>query len=503
MRRKKIIKNITSSLLLQIVVVVCGFIIPKLIIENYGSDTNGLIASITKFLGYIVLLESGFGPVIKSLMYKPIAEKNKEELESVLKTSESFFRKVAKIFVIYIIALCVFYPIFINKEFESVYTISLIIIISISTFSEYFFGLTYKLYLQAEQKSYITSYIEIIATIVNAITVVGLIYLKCDIRIVKMVTVVIFLARPIFQNLYVKKKYGINLKNAEKKNNIEQKWDGMGQHIASVIHENTDIAVLTIFMNLKEVSVYSIYFLIVGGIRSLSQSFASGVDASWGDMIAKKEYDSLNKGFNRYKIIYDLVVSIIFICTLILIIPFVKVYTSGITDYNYIRPLFGCLLVIAEFIWVIRLPYNDLIKAAGHFKQTKKAAFLEAIINICLSIILVINFGLVGVAIGTLVAMMFRMVYFISYSSKNILKTNPWGQYLRLIIISFEFAAIYLLFRFLDKIAFSSYFMWIKYAVVVFCVTLVIVLIVNCIFYRKEMKDIFIQIKNRMIKKDN
>ncbi len=500
MRRKRIIKNVTSSLLLQVITVLCGFIVPKLIIETYGSDTNGLISSISKFLGYIVLLESGFGPVIKSLMYKPIAKKNKEELERVLKSSESFFRKVAKIFIAYIIILCVVYPLFINKEFDRIYTISLILIISISTFSEYFFGITYKIYLQAEQKAYITSYIEVFATILNACLVILLVTLKCDIRIVKMVTVLVFLLRPILQNVYVKKKYNINFKNAKPLDNIEQKWDGMAQHIASVIHENTDVVVLTIFTNLKEVSVYSIYFLVVSGIRSFSQSFSSGVDASWGDMIAKKEYDNLNNKFNTYKILYDLIVTIIFICTFVLIVPFVQVYTRNITDYNYIRPLFGYLLVLAEFVWVIRQPYNDLIKAAGHFKQTRRGAILEAVINICLSIILVSQFGLVGVAIGTLVAMSFRMVNFINYSSKNILKVSPWKQYIRLFLIAIEFAIVFFAFRFIENVNFTSYIIWFKYGVLVALGTTIVVLVINSIVYRKVLKNIINIIKNKIHK---
>ena len=69
---KLIIKNIGSSLLLQLVTIICGFIVPRLIISNYGSDVNGLVTSITQFLAYITLLEAGFGPVVKSLLYKPI-----------------------------------------------------------------------------------------------------------------------------------------------------------------------------------------------------------------------------------------------------------------------------------------------------------------------------------------------------------------------------------------------------------------------------------------------
>lgn len=93
MRGKKLIKNIILSLGVQLVTAICGFIIPKLIIEQYGSAVNGLVSSITQFLAYITFLEAGIGPVIKAALYKPIAKKDKNTIQDILKTSESFLKR--------------------------------------------------------------------------------------------------------------------------------------------------------------------------------------------------------------------------------------------------------------------------------------------------------------------------------------------------------------------------------------------------------------------------
>ena len=126
MRKKNVIFNIISSILFQIISIICGFILPRLIIETYGSNVNGAIVSITNFLKYIILLEAGFGPVVKSLLYKPIADKDKNKIEEILKTSERFFRKIGFVFIIYILLLCVILPIITAGEFDSLFTISLI-----------------------------------------------------------------------------------------------------------------------------------------------------------------------------------------------------------------------------------------------------------------------------------------------------------------------------------------------------------------------------------------
>ena len=125
MRSKKALYNIIFALLFQIITIICGFIVPKLIISTYGSSVNGLISSISQFLAYISLLEAGFGPVIKSVLFKPIAKKNKLEVERILKSSEKIFKRISYIFIIYIIVLCIILPMIINN-FDKLFTLSLI-----------------------------------------------------------------------------------------------------------------------------------------------------------------------------------------------------------------------------------------------------------------------------------------------------------------------------------------------------------------------------------------
>lgn len=442
MRTKKAIVNIISSVALQLITIICGFIVPRLIISNYGSNVNGLVQSITQFLAYITLLESGFGPVVKSVLYKPIANKDKNEIEEILKTSERFFRKIAIIFLVYILVLCVVFPIIVNSEFSNIFTISLVLIIAISTFAEYYFGMIYRLYLEADQKKYVISIIQIGTLILNTIIIIALIKFGASIQIVKLVSALIFVLRPILQNIYVKKKYNINLKQAKSDYKIEQKWEGLAQHIAYVVHTNTDIVILSLFGNMAEVSVYSVYLLVVNGVKRVVQSFTGGIDAAFGDMLAKGEQDNLNRAFKKYENLYLTLSTAAFGVTFCLIIPFVKFYTRGITDVNYIRPAFAYLMVLAEFICIIRQPYNDLVKVAGHFKQTRIGAWVEAISNIVISLVLVWQFGIVGVAIGTLFAMSFRTIEFMYHTSKYILNRSVWYTFRKLLIIAIVFGII-------------------------------------------------------------
>ena len=139
MRSKKAFANIITSLTLQLITAICGFIVPRYILMAFGSNVNGLTASITQFLGYIALIEGGIGGVTRAALYKPLAKNNVAELSEKIKATEIFFKKLAYIFIIYMLILSATYPMIVKNDFEWLYTASLVIILGVSTFVQYYF----------------------------------------------------------------------------------------------------------------------------------------------------------------------------------------------------------------------------------------------------------------------------------------------------------------------------------------------------------------------------
>lgn len=490
MRKHRALINTFTSILLQITVIICGLIIPKRIIMVFGSDVNGIITSITKFLSLIILMESGFGVVIKSLLFKPIANKDKKQVEKILKASEKVFRKISYVFVIYVLFLCILLPHFFKNQFSTWYTLSLIVIIMISTFAEYYIGMTYKLYLQASQKGNIDSIIQIITYILNTVVILVLLKIKANIQLIKGITALIYVLRPILLKLYVNNKCKINLTNIKEDIVIKEKWDGLAQHIAYVIHSNTDIIILSLCTKISEVSVYSIYLLIIESVKKVIQSIDNGIEATFGDMIAKNENEILNKSFKKYEGIYLSISTIAFVSMYFLIVPFVKIYTKEISDVSYIRPVFASIIVIAEFIFIIRQLYYGLVKVSGDFKQTRNGAIIEAIINISISIILVWKLGIIGVAIGTLIAMIIRTIEIICYTNKRILKRSIYYSIKRIIIIVIEFIITYFLLKIISLNEVNDIYEWIKNAFIVTSITTIIVISINSIAFKENVKEI-------------
>ena len=244
------------------------------------------------------------------------------------------------------------------------------------------------------------------------------------------------------------------------------------------------------------------YYLVVAGIRKIIEAFSSGIDASWGDMIAKNEYKNLNEKFDLYEVLYFIVCTIVFASAIVLIVPFVSVYTRDINDANYIRYTFGYLIVISEFIWAIRLPYSSIILAAGHFKETRIGAWIEAISNIVISIVLVFKFGIIGVTIGTIVAMIIRTIEFIYHTNKYILKRNIFESIKKVFLIVIETIIIFILFKITPQIENTSYVTWSINAIIVSIEACIVTVLLNIMMYQKDMKKIFNKVKGLLARKE-
>lgn len=494
MRKKRLLYNTVSSLVYQIVTIICGFILPRLILNTYGSSVNGLVNSIVQFLGIIAFLELGVGAVVQSALYKPLVEKKKDDVSKIISSANKFFRRLAKILFVYVVFLVIFYPIFAAKEFDYAYTATLIVAISISSFAQYYFGIVNRLLLTADQRGYIQYTAQTIAVIGNTIACYVLIALGCSIQIVKLTTSIIYLIQPFAIYLYVRNHYQIDTKIQYDKEPIPQKWNGIAQHVAAVILDGTDTVVLTLLSTLANVSIYSVYHLVVKGVKQLFLSMTNGITSLIGELWAKQELDELNKTFGWTEWVIHTGTVFVFGVTAVLIVPFVRVYTLGVHDADYIQPLFAALIVAANAGHCLRLPYNIMILAAGHYKQTQNNYIVAAVLNVVVSILAVKAWGLVGVAIGTLIAMGYQTIWMAWYDSKNLIKW-PFKNFVKQLLVDISTIVVCSFASSIFPMRSVSYLGWCINAVEVAIVWLILMFIINLVFYKDKVLRLFNSVK--------
>lgn len=495
MRKLLLAKNTVASLIAQITTLICGFILPRLFLQHYGSEVNGLVNSISQFLSVIAFLELGVGAVIQSSLYKPLAEKDNQQISKVMVSANKFFQRLARILLVYVISLMIIYPFIANQNFGFIYTATLIAAISISSFAQYYFGIVNSLLLNADQRGYIQYNAQTVTIILNTIVCAIMISMNGTIQVVKLVTSFIYLARPVILQIYVNNHYAINWKIKYTQEPIKQKWNGVAQHVASVVLDGTDTIVLTVFSTLSNVSIYSVYFLVVKGVKTLFLSITNGIQALIGELWAKQELEQLKNFFGWIEWLIHTGTTYVFSCTAALIVPFIQVYTLGIRDANYIQPTFAILLTLANAMHCLRLPYNIMVLAAGHYKQTQRNYIVAAILNVVVSVLTVKIWGLIGVAIGTLAAMTYQTIWLAVYDSRNFIYW-PLKKVIRQFLV--DIISSFLIVSFSSHIVLKdiNYFNWFIMAIKVAIVALFVVLSINVLFYKSKMKQLIFNFKN-------
>lgn len=487
--RNKTLLNIVMFLIFQIVLIISNFIIPRIILLNYGSEINGLVLSITQFLNYINLFEGGVSGVVLAALYKPLSENNIDEISSVIKTAELFFKKIGKYFLIYTMGIAILFPFFIKINLSYLYILILVLVISISIFTQYYYALVWKLLLQADKKSYISSYIQIFISILLLIVSSYFMYKKLDIIFVKLISAGILVLQPLLYVYFINKRYII--KKSEKINNnlLAQRWEGFGINVAAFIHNNTDVVLITLFLTLKDVSVYSVYYLIVYGIKTIITSISTGFSPVLGSLYAKNRKNKLNIYFSMYEYVIYFFSFLFFSVASENIFSFIQNYTKGVTDTEYYRPIFAYLMILSYLTFCLREPYINMAYSSGVFKKVTKFAYIEAIINLILSLICLKYFDLYGVAIGTLISILYRTLAQVYFLKKNILY-RKYSFFLRNIVL-FIFSWIIshqIINLLIHKDNINSWLKWVIYSMKISIIVFIVQVLVSIIFYRKQLK---------------
>lgn len=488
MKNKATLLNMISGLILQLFTLVSGFILPKIILIYFGSEVNGLVSSLNQFLSYITLVEGGITGVIVANLYKPIVDQDNQKISSVLITADRFYKKIGALFISYSIILSIIYPLYFKTEFKFAYVCSLTLILSITLLIQYMFSLTLKTLLNADKKGYIVNFTQTLIVIFNVIFALISVCVHPSIHVLKLISGSLFILQPIVFNGYVKKNYKIDWSAESDNSLIKSRWNGFAINLASFIHNSTDITVLTFLADLKTVSIYSVYSLVSSGVKQLINACLSGIAHTVGQAYAKKNWKELNQKLDIYEYVVFILVFFFLTVTALLITPFVHLYTKGITDTNYNQPLFGFLLVVSEALYLVKLPHLNLAYSANKFKEITIPAYTEAILNIAISVALVKKFGLIGVTIGTIAGMTYRMAFHVYYTSKIVPGRVQSIFYRKFFLFSAGSGAGFILCYKLLPLRTVTVVNWIFHAIFYCVVIESILLVISMLFFQNEIK---------------
>lgn len=497
MKKRITLLNIISNIFLQFITILNGFVIPKLILTYFGSNINGLVSSLNQFLSYISLIEGGVTSVVAANLYKPLISKDYKTISSIFNTSADFYKKIGIIYIFYSMLLGCIYPIISNTAYSFEYIFFLTLILSIKLLVQYMFSLTYKTLLNADKKGYILSISQSLLLIFNMAFACISVKLFPSIHVIYLLTGILYILQPVVYGLYIKKHYNIKKDVSKDFKLISQRWNGFAINIAAFIHFSTDISILTIFTNLVTVSVYSVYTLVTNGLRQIIIAISNAIVPTIGQSYAGGNNDEINLKMDLYEFIIFSLVFFFFTVAALLLTPFVMIYTNGITDVNYFHPVFGILILLSEMLYIIKFPHLNLAYSANKFKELTIPCFIEAGLNIIISLVLVRRLGLVGIAIGTLVAMAYRLFFQISFTKKIVDNRKSINFYKKLVIYLIAVGiGLIICYIFIPETNYN-FIDFILHGIIYSTLFGTILLITSILFYKREVKYIIKYIKHK------
>ncbi|MBP3817227.1 MAG: polysaccharide biosynthesis C-terminal domain-containing protein [Butyrivibrio sp.] len=494
MGHKLLARNTVTAIIYQVTSVLCGFVLPRLILATFGTQTNGLVSSITQFIQVINLFDLGISSVIVYNLYKPLATEDLNRLSKVVSAADGFFRIIGIALVCYIIILAVIYPVCVDSGFDYSFVMFLILIMGINAFGQYYLGVVNRLILIADQHNYIPYTTQTLTVIANTILCLVVVKLGGSIHAVKLVTSIVYLARPLTYAICVRNKYHINRRIKTDKNTLDQKWNGIAQHISSVILDSTDTIVLTLFSTLINVSIYNVYYLVIAGIKGFIISLTGGINSLLGNLWADNKKSLFVSTFHLFEWSMSMATVIVFGCVGYLLVPFVSLYTKDVNDANYIQSLFAFFLCLGYGFYSLRIPYSSVVLQIGHYKQTQNSYVISVLINISISIICVSRYGLVGVAVGTFLAMLFHTCFFQFYVYKRVINKSL-KSIIRLYISILLSFLLGILINMIYMPAVDTVFHFIVACIYELLIWCFVTISINLVFYRSNFIYIFVQMK--------
>lgn len=494
MNKKRSLLNIYTDIGGKIINLVLGILIPKLLIDSFGSNINGLISSINNLLVYVNLLEAGIGGASIQALYGVLAENNVKERNSILAATDLFYKRTGVYFLAIVSIIAFLYPFCISSNLDYFFIVSIILISAIPSAIRYLFQGKYTVLLTADNRGYILNLIISVTNILGNILKIVLIMAGFDVIAIQLGAAILYILQFLFIELYVKYRYkDLSLNGKKNIEAISKKNYVLVHNISSTIFSNIDILVLTIFCNLKIVSVYTVYNMVFNQINQVTKSFSNGFNASFGQLF-QKDREAFRHQFTFFSILFRSVALILILVTGILILPFMRIYTKSITDVNYVNIFLPVLFFSSNYLDVIRWPEVLAINVSGYFKNTMIQSVLETMINIVLSIFLVNKYGIFGVLIATSIALMYRTTDMIIFVYKKILDESP-VKTLGFIYMNFFFSILAIYFL-CNLIYCTNYFNLLLMSIFMVLLISIIVYVELFFVYPKCAKIIFETINN-------
>lgn len=504
MRVKNSIKNTTAAIVSNILTILIGLVAQAVFIKILGTEYLGINGLFTNIISMLGIVELGIGSAIVYNLYKPIANRDKETIKSLMNFYKKAYHIIALVVFIIGISIIPFLSYFIGETIVDININLVYLLFIIDIVCSYL--LTYKRsLLYADQKNYIINIIHMIYLVTLNISQLLLLYITKNYYLYLGIKIILRIIENVVITIIVNKKYSYlkekNIKKLDKylEKDIFQKVKALFFHkIGSFIVLGTDNLIISRYLGIITVGLYSNYYMIINALNTLFSQALTALTPSVGNLLVEKNSNKNFEVFRKVRFINFWIATFTSVALLIIMNSFITIW---IGEAYLLSNLVLITLVINFFMTMMRNSYSTFKEAAGIFHEDRYVPIIESFVNIVASIILLKYFGLAGVFMGTIISGLIlwcysypRFVYkklfcrsYLSYIKETI---SYIILFILILIISYKISNIY-----------TFYNIWVQllYNIIVSLIIPNIILLI--IFYKNDNLKYYYRLFKKLVKK--
>jgi len=479
--------NAITMILQTGVVSILSLISTNLILKNYGSDFNGVVATASQFINVLLIVEGGFSLAINVALFKPYVNNEKDKINAIMSAAKNIFIKIGLIFLLCGLILSLVYPLFIKSSLDYL-TIFLIFMMVVSaTGFNLLFVTKSQIMFQVSQREYKYTFFGTIINLIASLSTILLVYLHVNMLFVRLSILLYSIINGIMiMMLYRHDFKNISLKVKPDYEAIKGTKDIMIQKLTSIIYLTTPMIFISTFISTKMASVYAVYYSIYNIIKNFLSSMVSAPTNGFGQLLSSENRENSYKKYQIYEYIVIIAATILLSSVLSVIIPFISLYTRDVLDINYVNTTISILMAVILLLEIVHIPSGNIINVTGNFKVSKKIQIIACTVLVISLLIGGYLYGIYGILIGTIITNIVLAYMEISYTHRKIFNKSIYNFLKKLIINVIVIVLLVSIEKSLLN-TLSSYLLFFLTGFIVFIINFIVVILVNIIFFKKDI----------------
>ncbi len=433
------VRNMTVAVIGQILVLIAHFVSRTVFINTLGIEYLGVNGVFTNMLSMLSLAELGVGTAITYTLYKPLAEGDDDKVNTIM----DIFKKVYIIIGLAIgvigLGLIPFLDYIVGRTSQIDDLNLLYVLFLANTVSSYFFSYNQSL-LIADQKSYIVKlYTNGINLLLTGVQIAILIYTNSFTIYLTAAIVATWITNLIIRHKvrqryeYLKNRAKPTPLSNEETTKLKKNVGAMTAHkIGGVVVYGTDNIIIAAFVSVATVGYYANYLLVTATLTTLIGLIYQSASASIGNLKVLGTEEKNHSIFSNIYFFSMTIAGFTSICLLVLVNPFIEVW---IGKEFLLDKAVVFIIVINFYLRIARHSVSTTKDAMGRFWNDRYKPIFEAVLNLGISIVLVINLGLMGVILGTIISFLLTTFWVEPYVLyKHGLKGSLGGYFISYIL---------------------------------------------------------------------